>query len=60
MIYQNFSNQCTSGADREREPRYFDFLRFRKHNHTLHIIQTHFILMNRIISLFDEYSHFYN
>lgn len=35
MNYQNFSNQSTSELVYEKEPKYFDFLCFCKHNHTL-------------------------
>jgi len=35
MIYQNFSNQFISGLAYEREPRYFYFIPFCKHNHAL-------------------------
>lgn len=31
-IYQKFSNQFTSGSTHKKGPRYFDFLRFRKHD----------------------------
>ena len=61
MIYicQNFDNQSTSGSTHGRELRYFDFLYFRKHDHTLCIIHTKFEFMNILICMVNTTYHSY-